>query len=569
MAPNDCDDFSPGISLNKQTTQNEQPLQYYLQSGGSWLIRHEPLFVVCSLCYFSKCLMPFRRRKVVRRLAGRRRLGKRQFGIGLAGAGIAAGYGFYRNAKAMMARNNVYSSGGHIPVGYPRGRGSKKQIIKSIGVGNANRKRIAASPTPRSRKRVKGFKITANSLGTQTSGYAGGRRHYAPAKFLGTFGNGRPFHSPGRQYGFNGSVLKVESGGQAVDAECVYLGHAIAMTHVIKGFFRAMLSSLFAEAGLPIVDWATGPFYNADNYLVNLIYRSQTSSMSNTLLGITFTTGFTFEQMAGHIWTLWQASVSGGTPFDFYNATLIHNVTDSGAATHTRLMSTLFLANHDIEIMVKSSLTVQNATLAGPVTEASLSGDSALLAGRENKNNIYSNPLVGKMYSSFAKGGHWRNGFLEKFRKTYATGSHNSTANQAFLSDPNTGIITAIANTDLSVFWKKPPPSWAWEDKPTIESIQMNPAEMKKDVWMFHSRMSVGNFTNSFAQFLNDGVTSGTTSPTMVPLGFAKMLAVEKRLDDRTEVNVITLHYEVGQVYSIKLHKRAMKASLPIVLLNG
>lgn len=505
--------------------------------------------------------MVYRRKKTTRRVAGGRRLKKRQFALAAAGAGVAAGYGFYRNVKAV---SNPLTSVARAILKNPHANHLPK-LKATVKVAKEFKKMID------SRKKFgkKGTMRAKVSADTARAVRSYGRRNFAPAKFLGTFGNGRPFQSPGRSYGFNGSILKVESGGQLADAECLYLGHGVAFTHVIKGFFRAMLSTAFANANLPISDWAQGPFHNADNYTLNIIYRNLTSSMANVLLAITFTTDFTMEQMAGAIWTQWQASLSTETPFDFYNCTLFQTVTDSAANTHTRLVSTVFLANHDVEINVKSSLTIQNATLAGPVTAASLSGDSSLLAGREQMGNIYNNPLVGKMYSSFAKGNHWRNGFLEKHRLPYSTGSHNTTPNQSFLSDPNSGVITGKANTDLSQFWKKPPPSWAFEDKPNVESIQMNPAEMKKDVWNFHSRMGVSRFSNTFAQFLNDGVTSGTTSPFLIPFGFAKMIALEKRLDDRTEVNAINIHYEISQVYSIKLIRRTDKASLPIVVVNS
>lgn len=330
-----------------------------------------------------------------------------------------------------------------------------------------------------------------------------------------------------------GSVEKYEYGGRVNDAQCIYIGHSIASKRVIGSAFRAVVKHLFVLRGDDVKDW-NALVQNSGNLKLEYTYVIDEGGAAVTANSAIPLAGLTYTQVSEN----WQNDLvpfMTGDPFRDFDITFVQLYEDLGAGTIIP-RSSIFLTNYDLRFNFDSKLKIQNITAAG-------ADDSA--------DNINANPLVGRMYS---RNKSQMNGF--------ETTVNSPIANSNFVANKDTGIFTNGSSGPNGTHLKKPPPAWMFNCKSQTPLV-LAPGHIKWSHIQFKQKMTWKTFFKKFKMMIQAKLLV-TTNQIKINFGFAEMFALEKLVDDRTEVNNVNVAWEVSAVYGCNGYIKK-NPSLPIV----
>ena len=356
--------------------------------------------------------------------------------------------------------------------------------------------------------------------------------------FSGKFKGMKRFKLKGRKKKVAQSIeYKYETGGILQDAECVYLGlGSCPMVYLRRCLAACVIKELSKQAQLTFNDWKETPFTVLPvNSVMSVRMYYYANVTSNLLLSVTSTS---IAEATGDTWE---------ALLDALSLLLVGNVVTSPSAVVDSFV--LRYANGDpgpIEIKAKieahdfyasvnfnGNMNVQNVTLASD----GIGGETV---------DITNNPLYGKMYHTSAG-----NGFIPVSREDFAT-STPLTAN------PATGIISGTAASQLSPNFRKPVPPQVIRKVNRHSNINLNPGEMKRFYVNFAKSHSL---TRWFALLGEDFVNQFN----YLREGSATMIALEKKLNNRTESNPVIVNYEVNYSFGAYYRYTQKPVTMPIV----
>lgn len=330
--------------------------------------------------------------------------------------------------------------------------------------------------------------------------------------------------------------FKYETGGIQQDAECVYLGlGSCPVIYLRRCIAACVVKELSKQANLTFNDWKESPFeaaLPADTVLSVRMYY-YTDVTSNNLLNVT---SGTINAQGGGTWE---------NLLDAFSLVL----SQSAASSPTTVIDSVVLRYADISEDVKikgkieasdiyiginffGNMNLQNVTLASD----GVGGETV---------DISNNPLYGKMYHTSSG-----NGFLPVSREDFTTGA-------TLTASPFSGII-AHGAVELSPNFRKPVPPQVIRKVNKHSNINLNPGEMKRFYVKFAKTHSL---TRWFALLGEDFLNQEN----FLREGSATMVALEKRLNNRTESNPVIVNYEVNYSFGGYYRYTEKPVTMPIV----
>jgi len=393
---------------------------------------------------------------------------------------------------------------------------------------------------------------------TQTRPKKKSRKRYSsiPGKYVGKFRKAKRARKAGSFA--NATTAKYENGAtyDVGVREVSYVGHSIAADRVAITTMRALLQHLFKAAEMPFYDWEqtcvsvlerqsgvpSEMFTNIEfryRYLTQNIFTAAAINLQTQQIASGVSSNATFEDLANSLLNKWRDIDVGKefiNEFEFLDMSLSIKVD----ATSYTPIAYVPLQTCKIDMDIRSNLNVQNRTKAAD--------------GSSNTDNISVNPVRGKLYSSKKV---WRNGF-EMRPKQYLSGADNG----GFASYSNVGII--LNKSDASVNSLRKPPQ-AWQVNASHASgVVIQPGDIKRSKIKFATEMYLNTLVRKLWQYFLKQGGQGTPANKLVPFGYAEMIGVELMVDTRVSEALITMGWEMDQVYKAKV-KFAKPRVLPYI----
>lgn len=339
-------------------------------------------------------------------------------------------------------------------------------------------------------------------------------RSYTSGRYIGRFKKARKV-SRKSQRGFKaGCVFKLENGGKITDPNCVYIGTSTySAVFTVRNICRCIVKELWKQMDIPIENFANEATTTAGS--INVSYYTSHTSTSITTAGTAVTIGDSYEVISGGLQALMDAifgeAKSERTLYEIrYNRTL---------ATITDKIPNIRGSNFYFKDVSTATIELQNETLA------------ASLAENSNRNSVTNNPLQGRTYLR-----NGATGFLPKMRaditKAFITSDNGST----------TGILAVSAAENTESVTRKPVPPSFFQSKIKSSKVMLQPGQIKKYT-IKHT------ISYPLDKFLNKHHSAIDRTTEMNYLGKTIMIGLEKQLNNRDELNEISVGYEVNARY--------------------
>ena len=413
---------------------------------------------------------------------------------------------------------------------YDRAKGARKDMSMAQYASARGRSINRSMSVDQNRGKTPiGLKLPYNS------NYRWKKRVQRTRGFSGKFKKLKRFKLKGRKKRIAQAIeFKYEDGGISQDTQCVYLGlGSCPMIYLRRVLCACIVKELSRQAQLSFNDWKESPFVDLPTGSIMSIRIDYYATVtSNALLDVTTTSvseaaGDTWENLATNLNTT-LITIIGNPHLVVDHITLRY--ADGGA--NTKIRGKIECADMYITASFFGNMNLQNATLAAD----GIGGETV---------DIANNPLYGKMYHT-NKG----NGFLPISRQDFVS-------NVSLTCDPVTGLIDATGS-QLSNNFKKPVAPQLIRKVSSHSNINLNPGEMKK----FYVKY---NKTHSFTNWITLIGEDYLNLENYLREGTATMVALEKKLNNRTESNAIVINYEVNYSFGGSYRYSQKPITMPIV----
>jgi len=239
-------------------------------------------------------------------------------------------------------------------------------------------------------------------------------------------------------------------------------------------------------------------------------------------------------------------AISGSTFVpQFVELFLAHRVASAGA---TVVKSRIQLFNYKIHLNFKSSLTIQNTTLAADPNPT----EDTVTANDDEDNQLTVNPLRCRKYE--IKG--WKNAFIPKSRSqaTVATWT-------GFVVNPTYGTFENSA-TDLgNRQYQKPPYGTEFQDTLSV-GFTLEPGEMRTNKCSFNVTMKLQHIMERLKHYLVD-----RTENPLVNFGTVAMVACEHKLKNELDADVVVSYEHNFKLDMASKYKNSYSA--PLIYVDG
>jgi hypothetical protein len=345
-------------------------------------------------------------------------------------------------------------------------------------------------------------------------------------KFVGQFKRAKRRKIGKRQMKMmQGFKTRIERGGTYEDGQALYVG---ATTHPVNTFMLAtaacILKELLRQAGSGIQDWTQPCWKDAGlekTYRIQYqLYTNATTAVLTDGTFIDFTSLSTALDVAQQIATAFQTTFGSNKEYYLDNVLLRQRGSAGSATSFPEIIGTINANQFFVKLDGDVNMCIQNNTLAA-------SGEDD-----DNRNNVTNNPIYGKVYEVPATG------FMRRVR---VANPLTNTGN--LLSDPTTGHIEArSSNMDRSNF-VKPPPHWFFTGCKKSARIDLQPGQIKR------YKFSAGKSYNlqKMLHKLHDEIDDERQ---LNWFGKSVLLGLEKLVDNRTEINPVSISWETNLVFT-------------------
>lgn len=321
----------------------------------------------------------------------------------------------------------------------------------------------------------------------------------------------------------SGYVETKEVFGKVDDADCVYVGQStFDISSLAKTIACAVLRKLFKKAGLNVTNplgelnlyWND----NADGFYINFQVRNSDGVIFTlpSSTGYVTVDGDTLESVATNCTLIARIAdrlraVDSGNRGDFERISL-YSSDRNGVSTNTRLAAELDLRNEVIDVMISTTLTVQNRTKSAD--------------GSTEITQIDNQPLKGYLYEfigAVPQSKQYDMGVLNRIRP---------------------GGVFLEQSLDLSpaLLFKEPPVPKTFSNCVKASRVNLQPGDMKKTTLHTHYR----GYFNNIIQKMKATMRDTTNDFVQYAAGKCQLFALEERLNSGS-TNYITVTYEIDR----------------------
>lgn len=348
-------------------------------------------------------------------------------------------------------------------------------------------------------------------------------------------------------------ILRRERGATYDDPNCVYIGHGMPVNELYKQAWRAVVKKLFELTGNRVQSIERDPLVDsgdtADLHQLFIEFWVNQKTTTSTSFTVNIAVSDTVVSIADKIITAVQTAFSAVADHDVPHFRRIRYITtDVATGLQKQFVAQMFLEDFHLDIMHKSTLRMQNITLAGNVSAPEANEDIA------SKDNLEAVALRGKCYKTDT----WQNGFQLPYKITQTTGDTSLQAEAQLGVILNKYDNLKTTGTSMETY-SKPPPAYLLGTKSYANVVSFNPGKIRVDKINFETTMKF----NKFIQLIKPSIRSGDWNQ-IHKIGIAHLFAFEKALDFRTTDSPIILGYEVDYTLSVNGTLRKPK-QVPLV----
>ena len=344
-------------------------------------------------------------------------------------------------------------------------------------------------------------------------------------------------------YNKRGVVHRIENGGilSAAGTGAVYPLHGVATKEVLRSVFCAIVKEMARQRKTDIRNWTDLVTFNdnVNNFSTQIIYNNSPGTLPRpaptTLTYILPSGAFnvSWRQFAINLLEYFQDnSGAGGQPKELIQIQSFA-LADNGAAQMAVPLCTIHCNNVKFKFHIKSTITIQNRTVADTVD-----GD------QDNADDIEAQPLLGKLYSGTKQ---WQN-YIELNNQGLQAGNQGA---KSTVCNLNTGLAlfqTSGALTEYPDTMTKIPPAWMLGFK-KAGAFSLDPGSIKECSTTFTCVLSLNKVFEIFDEQL--GSASSRTISDKTSFGFVQMLGLEKSIDvQRNSGSNVRVGYQLDQTYA-------------------
>lgn len=304
----------------------------------------------------------------------------------------------------------------------------------------------------------------------------------------------------------------------------LYLGHGVATNKFWLNLCRALIRKLYRLHGEEIYDWSLGISGTGNFTSLDIIYTIW-NDQDTVLIDTTTLAAQSYASVANVLYVRLLALFSEDNQNINLQAITLKETT---SGLH---LARIVVASCEIQYYIKSSMRIQNASLAG------LRGGSTDLADEES-DNVTANPLVGKLYCSKSRA----NGFKPQIVRSVGVGDNVITvANQA--NGVCSFSVTDTSSSEMRDLYKKPPPARQMRMKGY--SYGISPGQIKTFSWVDRRKIKLSALIEKIKTTFTQNVAVQYQN-----VGQFKMVGLEKKMACSSQENDIVLHWHLQQSYN-------------------
>lgn len=345
-----------------------------------------------------------------------------------------------------------------------------------------------------------------------------------------------------QKVGSNGAVLKTEVGQLKTDANCVFVGHGLAVTTAMRTVLTAIIRKLYKKAGYDYdTEFETTEFKPAggapsNNFIVQFYYRRHAQEQYS-FLNITASNQSTLAGIVSSVLAQIAAITVSNTDENKIEIPMMQLYNEDA-----QLLATLRTEDVIVTLNFTSTINIQNQTLGAGASD-DLEGD------------VTNNPVQGKIYTGTG------NGSSLKFSNGQSTDVTDSgLAPYAFSRSGYIWYDRAGLLEPQNELLNRPPPAAVFTKQVSQQKIVLNPGEVKR----FTIQRSL---TKSFTQILQDfypvvksaEAVSSDVAKFPVSWGSFQVFALDKMCRTGSGSSLISIGIEVNGTYSATLSTRKRK----------
>lgn len=360
------------------------------------------------------------------------------------------------------------------------------------------------------------------------------RKYFTIGQYRGKFKRPRSHKYSKRSK--NAATFTLEHGGVLSNADCVYVGHAMATDKLVEAIAFSHIKYLFEKAGVSCnnaekkingdeLATITTPFYQ-------IVINHKVNDQSGVLLThrVDIDPNDTFLQAASKYAAGLYAMVIASDEEVYILGVQLQS--QEIATTNYRLVASMQMEEAYINLHFSSKMNVQNQTLG-----ASGSDDQIT--------DVTNNPLEGKSYQG------WGTGLVTT---AYNVGTA-LTAENSMSANHQTGLIRFDPNgtnvtTQMQAIYKRPPGVSAFQQGVKSTNIRVPAGSIKRSSISYSKIFKFQTLFNILLQDLRVNTQFAITK-----IGKCEVLALQKLCRTGAEQN-ISVGYEINQTYSLSMFCR-------------
>jgi hypothetical protein len=313
-----------------------------------------------------------------------------------------------------------------------------------------------------------------------------------------------------------GAVLKREDGGVVNSQECQYLGVASApVATTVICVCRAIVKKLAQKMEIDFEDWDKIIPVPTTTWRLTYFFYPNAIDNTPTFRNIAIGATDTWDVLAINLQQDWDVAITSGMK-PIMEKVLIEN--NAGNITYAQLLMKQFY----LDVYTSGRISIQNRTAGGTSLEQA-----------DNRNEITSNPLIGKAY--FGNG----NAFVQRSMTGSGAGD--------FVAASTSGLLVTDATVTMPRVLSKPPPASFFLGAKTASAVKINPGVIKTISVRRFQKMAFNSFFQSFARSI-----AGPSAQYKWSVGKVVLLGLEKAIDSRGLEPDIVLAHQTDLTIKIK-----------------
>lgn len=350
------------------------------------------------------------------------------------------------------------------------------------------------------------------------------------------------------RYQTHGYVIDYENGGTATDAQAVYVAHGMPNRTVVEAIAGALTRKAMSKFGLEIKGWEVGAITSnsADRFTWTI------ATQAGPTAGLTYTNSAvilgnqTTINLSIALANLFMAVVAVGSRYTEFVEIRCGWLNRPAATDDFREEYRVMLSDIDVYLMIKSTLTLQNRTLAVKSEETEVDQTNSL--------DIAHNPLIGRVY--YGRGTHINMKSMD-----------GGVANDFVSLSPLTGLDAVAASGASTTLGARKLPSWydltnVRGSSPTF----LKAGEIRDSVIYFEKKYRFATLMQKMLDYMSTSTATVTGTDATEIYWPIKMFGFEKKIDTRTAGQPsVTVGYQINYQLGVRCVVTKRNAPLRVI----